>query len=53
MRAPAHFTIFAVVSVVAIGQIALLLFPAETQAQDNYGAIAYSSSTGRYGYSYD
>jgi len=53
MRAPVRFTIFAVVSVVAIGQVALWLFPAVVQAQDNYGAIAYSSSTGRYGYSYD
>ena len=53
MKAPVRFTIFAVVSVVAIGQVALWLFPVEAQAQDNYGAIAYSSSTGRYGYSYD
>lgn len=53
MRAPVRFTIFAVVSVVAIGQVALWLFPAVVQAQNNYGAIAYSSSTGRYGYSYD
>jgi hypothetical protein len=53
MRAPVRFTIFAVVSVVAIGQVALWLFPAVAHAQDNYGAIAYSSSTGRYGYSYD
>ena len=53
MRAPVRFTIFAVVSVVAISQIALWLFPAVVHAQDNYGAIAYSSSSGRYGYSYD
>ena len=53
MRASVRFTIFAVVSVVVIGQVALWLFPAVVQAQNNYGAIAYSSSTGRYGYSYD
>jgi hypothetical protein len=53
MRTSERFTIITVVSLVAIGQIALWLFPAEAQAQDNYGAIAYSSSTGRYGHSYD
>ena len=53
MRTSVRLAIFAVLSVVAIGQVALWLFPAEAQAQDNYGAIAYSSSTGRYGYSYD
>jgi hypothetical protein len=53
MRTSARFTMFAVVSIVAIGQIALWLLPAGAQARDNYGAIAYSFSTGRYGYSYD
>ena len=53
MRTTVRFTMFAVASIVAIGQIAVWLLPAEAQAWDNYGAIAYSSSTGRYGYSHD
>lgn len=30
-----------------------LVVGAQAQAYDSYGAIAYSKSTGRYGYSYD
>ncbi|MEW6533957.1 MAG: DUF4189 domain-containing protein [Thermodesulfobacteriota bacterium] len=40
-------------AVACIGILAVLLSVGETVSADNYGAIAYSSSTGRYGYSYD
>ncbi len=53
MRTSVHFIIISVASLVAIGVADFSLYPAEAQAQDMYGAIAYSSSTGRYGYSYD
>jgi hypothetical protein len=53
MRASVRFIITSVVSFVAISTAASWLYPAEARAQDMYGAIAYSSSTGRYGYSYD
>jgi hypothetical protein len=52
MRASVRFIIISVVSFVAISTAASWLYPAEAQA-DLYGAIAYSSSTGRHGYSYD
>ena len=52
MRASVRLTIISVVSFVAIVVAAFSLYPAEARA-DLYGAIAYSSSTGRYGHSYD
>ena len=52
MRTSARFAIIGFLSLLAIGQAAFWLFPTEANA-DNYGAIAYSSSSGRYGYSYD
>jgi hypothetical protein len=52
MRTSVRFTIISIVSLIAIGQAALWLFPTEAKA-DYYGAIAYSSSSGRYGYSHD
>jgi len=53
MRTSVRLIIISVVSLVAIGVADFWLYPAEAQAQDMYGAIAYSSSTGRYGYSHD
>ena len=46
MRTSVRLTIIGVVSFVAIVVAAFSLYPTEAQAQDRYGAIAYSSSTG-------
>ncbi len=42
-----------IVRATALASLTLLLWTAPSRADDHYGAIAYSTDTGKYGYSYD